>query len=75
MVADFTGHRGGVYYEAGFAMGLEIPVIRTCKADDFDDLHFDTEHYYHLKWDEPDDLREKLQTHIEATIPISNRSQ
>lgn len=22
IVADFTGHRGGVYFEAGFAMGL-----------------------------------------------------
>lgn len=35
VVADFTcakGQvRGGVYYEAGFAMGLRIPVIWTCK--------------------------------------------
>lgn len=35
LVADFTckpGHaRGGVYYEAGFARGLGIPVIWTCK--------------------------------------------
>lgn len=27
MVADLTGERGGVYYEAGLAMGLGIPVI------------------------------------------------
>jgi hypothetical protein len=27
VVADFTGHRGGVYFEAGYAMGLGIPVI------------------------------------------------
>lgn len=34
LVADFTGNRGGVYFEAGFAMGLGIPVIWTCQADD-----------------------------------------
>ena len=27
IVADYTGHRGGVYYEAGFAAGLGLPVI------------------------------------------------
>jgi hypothetical protein len=34
VVADFTGHRGGVYFEAGFAMGLGLPVIWTCRKDD-----------------------------------------
>jgi len=31
VIADFTGNRGGVYYEAGFAYGLNIPVIYTCR--------------------------------------------
>ena len=35
LVADFThgkdGARGGVYYEAGFAHGLGIPVVFTCR--------------------------------------------
>jgi nucleoside 2-deoxyribosyltransferase len=30
MVADFTGMRPNVFYEAGFAMGLGIPVVFTC---------------------------------------------
>jgi len=42
VIADFTMHRGGVYFEAGFAKGLGIPVIWTCRDDDFDNLHFDT---------------------------------
>lgn len=25
LIADFTGHRGGVYFEAGYALGLGIP--------------------------------------------------
>jgi len=35
IIADFTGNRGGVYYEAGFAYGLNIPVIYTCRSDWF----------------------------------------
>lgn len=30
LVCDVTGERSGVYYEAGFAQGLGIPVIWTC---------------------------------------------
>ena len=30
MIADLTGLRGGVYFEAGYAKGLGIPVIWTC---------------------------------------------
>ena len=38
LIADFTGQRGGVYYEAGFAYGLGLPVIWTCRKDWFDGL-------------------------------------
>lgn len=51
VVCDFTGHRGGVYFEAGFAMGLGKPVIWCCKEDYFNDLHFDTRQYNHIKWE------------------------
>lgn len=30
IIADVTGDRGGVYYEAGLAQGIGIPVIWTC---------------------------------------------
>ena len=68
IVADFTGHRPGVYYEAGFAEGLRRPVIRTCREDHFDALHFDTRQFHHLKWTTPADLREQLADHVKATI-------
>ncbi|UWU80721.1 hypothetical protein N2603_20320 [Bradyrhizobium huanghuaihaiense] len=46
VVADFTCEkekvRGGVYYEAGFAGGLGIPVIWTVAKDSLGDVHFDT---------------------------------
>ena len=55
VVADFThgaeGARGGVYYEAGLARGLGIPVIWTCREDMFKDkLHFNTRQYPHIGW-------------------------
>ena len=68
LVADFTLQRAGVYFEAGFAMGLGRPVIWTCREDDFVNTHFDTRQYNHIVWDTPEDLREKLTNRIKATI-------
>ena len=69
LVADFTGHRGGVYFEAGYALGLGIPVIWTCREDELADTHFDTRQYNHVVWKNEKDLFEKLKRRIEATIP------
>ena len=72
LVADFThgqdGARGGVYYEAGFAHGLNIPVIFTCRDTCLNTLHFDTAHYSHIVWKSPEDLREQLRNRIRAVI-------
>ena len=68
LVADFTGQRCGVYFEAGFAKGLGLPVIWTCREDYVSNLHFDTRQYNHILWKEPTDLREKLSLRIRATI-------
>jgi len=57
VVADFTGQRGGVYFEAGYAQGLGLKVIRTCRRSEKDGLHFDVEHYRFAFW-EPDKLNE-----------------
>ncbi len=72
LIADFThgedGARGGVYYEAGFAHGLGIPVIFTCRKDQIDKLHFDTRQYAHIVWDSPEELRTLLRDRILARI-------
>ncbi len=72
VVADFTSEpdkpRGGVYYEAGFAQGLNIPVIWTCHEDNIDHVHFDTRQFNHIVWETADDLREKLEKRIGAVI-------
>jgi hypothetical protein len=69
VVADFTLQRAGVYYEAGFALGLGRPVVWTCREDDRDKLHFDTRQFNHVIWTTPDDLRTQLTDRIRATIP------
>jgi len=69
VVAEFTGNRGGVYFEAGFAMGLERPVVWIVRAEDLEKGHFDTEHFNHITWTTVEDLKTKLQRRIEATIP------
>ena len=68
MVADFTGQRAGVYYEAGFATGLGRKVIWSCRKDQIDKIHFDTNHKNHIAWENPEDLRNRLYTRIRATI-------
>ncbi|MEK3909645.1 nucleoside 2-deoxyribosyltransferase [Oceanobacillus sp. FSL W7-1309] len=68
VIADFTGHRGGVYFEAGFAMGLGKKVIWTCRNNDLENLHFDTRQYSHIVWENEEDLYIKLMNRIRATI-------
>ena len=53
LIADFTGHRGGVYFEAGFALELGIPVIWTCREPDLGESHFDTRQYNHVVRTDP----------------------
>ncbi len=79
LVADFTqgetGARGGVYYEAGFAHGLNIPVIFTCRKDALGKVHFDTRQYNHIAWETHEELSERLSQRISATIgdgPMKN---
>ena len=46
LVADFTKDRGGIYFEAGLAMGLDKPVIWTVRKDCIDSVHFDNRQRY-----------------------------
>jgi nucleoside 2-deoxyribosyltransferase len=72
VVADVTKQRQGVYFEAGFAMALGLPVIWCCHKDDLQDVHFDTRQYNHIVWDQPSDLRQQLADRIKATIEAAH---
>ncbi|MDG5816261.1 hypothetical protein QA601_14295 [Chitinispirillales bacterium ANBcel5] len=66
VVADFTGHRGGVYFEAGYALGKGLPVIWTCNQEYIDSAHFDTRQYNHILWESHEQLKIKLINRISA---------
>jgi len=83
VVADFTQNRGGVYYEAAFAAGRDIPVIPTCRVDHLDPenksdrLHFDVSHLNFLSWDDQNlpDFQKRLQLRIEALFGRGPRTR
>jgi nucleoside 2-deoxyribosyltransferase len=67
-IADFTYHRGGVYFEAGYALGRGQKVIYTCRSDEMSKSHFDIRNYQHIVWNDAADFMEKLKNKIEAFI-------
>lgn len=68
-IADVTHHRPAVYFEAGFAMGLGLPVIWTCREGELDPkANFDTRQYNHIQWKDPEELRQRLSDRILGTI-------
>jgi hypothetical protein len=66
VVADYTGQRHNVYFEAGFALGLGLTIIPTCRADENEELRFDIRHLNTLVWNTPADLADKLEKRIRA---------
>lgn len=73
LIADFTGDRGGVYFEAGFAKGLGLEVIYTCEEEAFKTTapHFDINHYNFILWNREDlpSFKKQLADRITITIP------
>jgi hypothetical protein len=68
LVADVTEQKQGVYFEAGYAIGLGIPVIWSVRKDELSKVHFDTRQYNHIVWESESDLKTKLFNFICAII-------
>lgn len=72
VICELAGHNQGAYWEAGFAEGIGIPVIYTCREDEFSKIHFDTSHLVTVRWS-PSNLGEaakRLTATIRATLPM-----
>ncbi len=67
-IADFTQQKHGVYFESGYCLGRGKKVIYTCSKKDFEDSHFDTNHFPHIVYENLDELRDGLIKKIEAWI-------
>jgi hypothetical protein len=70
VVADYTGQVNGVYFEVGFALGLGLTVIPTCRSEEIGALHFDIRHLNTLLWKTPQELATNLQKRIRAVVGI-----
>jgi len=68
VIADFTNQRNSVYFEAGFAMGMGLPVIWTCKKDQVEQLAFDIRQYPVILWETGEDLKKALENRIRAVL-------
>lgn len=73
VIADLTYGNQGAYFEAGYAQGMGLPVIRTCnqgwlEENDKNKLHFDVNHYNFIMWKTEEELKERLIDRIRATI-------
>ena len=68
VIVDLTGQRPNVYYEAGFAYGLNLAVIYTCNKDDKEKSHFNVNHNKIIYWEDGEDLYNQLKNRITATI-------
>jgi hypothetical protein len=83
LVVDLTHGNRGAYWEAGFAEGLGIPVIYTCRRDVFEDPkhehhpHFDAAHWVTVPWDpaDPASAAVKLKITVRATLPAEAQLQ
>ncbi|MCK9313538.1 MAG: pentapeptide repeat-containing protein [Methanocorpusculum sp.] len=64
VISDLTYRNPGVYYETGYADGLEIPVIQTCNKSWYDKdpapLHFDIAQRNTIFWNDDNDLKQQL---------------
>jgi hypothetical protein len=76
LVGDFTNQNKGVYFEAGFMLGLGRPVFWVCEKEDLKNVHFDTRQYNTIDYESPEDLKARLQVRIEALFGAGpNRDQ
>jgi hypothetical protein len=66
MVADFTGQRAGVYFEAGTMTGLGRTVIWMCDKQELARVHFDVRQRNFIDWESVEDAKQRLYKRILA---------
>lgn len=73
VIADLTNTRPNVYYEIGYARGLDKKLILTSHADA--EVHFDLQGYNRIKWSGSENLKDGLRPVVEeiaASFGLSN---
>lgn len=71
VVAELSHRNNGAYYEAGYALGLGKEIIHICDSKKFKkNLHFDVSQVNTILYDNINEIPEKIQKRIKATIKI-----
>ena len=68
VIADLTGSRAGVYYEAGYAAAKGKQVILSCEGTQKGTVHFDVAQINTIFWEDEADLYVRLVKRIKSTI-------
>lgn len=75
LIADLTGNRGAVYYEAGIAKGLQmcnhpIKLVLTCESNYFNGtgVHFDVKGDNIIIYNDEEDLKNKLDKRLNCIL-------
>jgi hypothetical protein len=63
VIADLTNERPNVYYEVGYAMGLDKKLILTSKKGA--SVHFDLQGYTRIEWSGSENLKRQLRPQVE----------
>ena len=74
VLVDLTHDNSGAYWEAGYAEGLDKPVIYLCERSKFENAktHFDTNHCTTVLWsvDEPDEFAAELVATLRRSLNL-----
>lgn len=70
VVVDLTGQRQSVYFEGGFAEGMQLPCVYTLRQDELDakKVHFDKRQENFLAWTTVDGLSKDLTNRLLAIL-------
>ena len=79
VLVDLSHDNAGAYWEAGYAEGLNKPVVYLCEGKRFGEkgTHFDTNHHTTVMWteDNPEEWVDKLVAVVRETLGISETQQ
>ena len=76
VIVDLTHDNHGAYWEAGYAEGLNKPVIYICEKEKFEEqrTHFDTNHCTTVPWskDDHEGFRKELVATLRRSLDLSS---
>ncbi len=70
LIVDLTGQKQNAYFEAGYGMAQNKPVILTCRSNEIKKVSFNLNHFNILLWkpNKMDLFKENLKDRIGATV-------